>query len=116
KHSRLLGCPWAPADIDAQIASFDPAESSQPLHQCSDPRFSDRIVRVQVPQEANPPRARLLRARREGPHSRAAEQGNELAPSHSITSSARARRDGGTSRPSTFAVMRLMTKSNLVDW
>src|SRR3954451_23696597 len=33
---------------------------------------------------------------------------------HSITSSARARSDGGTSRPSAFAVVRLMTRSILV--
>jgi hypothetical protein len=33
---------------------------------------------------------------------------------YSITSSATARSDGGTSRPSAFAVLRLMTKSNLV--
>ena len=35
--------------------------------------------------------------------------------SHSITSSASARSDGGTSRPSALAVLILMTKSNLVD-
>ena len=35
--------------------------------------------------------------------------------SHSITSSARASSVGGTSRPSAFAVLRLMTSSNLVD-
>ena len=35
-------------------------------------------------------------------------------PSHSITSSARARSEGGTSRPSALAVFRLMTSSNLV--
>src|SRR5262245_7386438 len=34
--------------------------------------------------------------------------------SYSITSSARASRDGGTSMPSTFAVVTLMTRSNLV--
>ena len=34
---------------------------------------------------------------------------------HSITSSARASRVGGTSRPSALAVLRLMTNSNLVD-
>src|SRR5262249_48602566 len=45
----------------------------------------------------------------------------ELAPAlpgafiHSITSSARASSVGGTSRPSALAVIRLMTKSNLVD-
>jgi hypothetical protein len=33
---------------------------------------------------------------------------------HSITSSARASRAGGTSRPSAFAVVKLMTSSNLV--
>src|SRR6476619_6122900 len=34
---------------------------------------------------------------------------------HSITSSARADRVGGTSRPSALAVFRLITNSNLVD-
>ena len=44
---------------------------------------------------------RLLRARRDRPRRRrAAEQRNELAPLHSITSSARASSVGGTSRPS----------------
>jgi hypothetical protein len=33
---------------------------------------------------------------------------------YSITSSARASSDGGISRPSAFAVVRLMTRSNLV--
>jgi hypothetical protein len=36
-------------------------------------------------------------------------------PSHSITTSARASRVGGTSRPRALAVCRLMTNSNLVD-
>src|SRR5262249_53974237 len=48
----------------------------------------------------------------------AAEQRDELAPlhlrDHSITSSARASSVAGTSRPSVFAVCRLMTNSNLV--
>ena len=38
----------------------------------------------------------------------------ELAALHSITSSARASSVGGTSRPSAFAVLRLITRSNLV--
>jgi hypothetical protein len=42
----------------------------------------------------------LLRTRRKRPRRRAAEQCDELAPPHSITSSARASRVGGTSRPS----------------
>ena len=58
---------------------------------------------------------RLLRARRERPRGRrAAEQRDELAPPHSITSSARASSVGGTSRPSALAVLRLMSSSNLV--
>src|SRR6516225_12242147 len=46
---------------------------------------------------------------------RTAEKRDELAPSHSITSSARARSVGGMSRFSERAVWRLMTNSNLVD-
>src|SRR6516162_4280856 len=47
---------------------------------------------------------------------RAAEQRDEVAAlHHSITSSARASRFGGTSMPSARAVARLMTSSNLVD-
>ena len=45
----------------------------------------------------------------------AAEQRDELAALHSITSSARASSVGGTSRPSALAVLRLMINSNLVD-
>ena len=39
---------------------------------------------------------------------------DELAPSHSITSSARASSVGGTSSPSALAVLRLMTNSIFV--
>src|SRR5262249_41575814 len=59
--------------------------------------------------------ASLLPARRQRPRGRrAAEQRDELAPLHSITSSARASSVGGTSRPSALAVIRLMTRSNFV--
>src|SRR5262249_29557581 len=58
---------------------------------------------------------RLLRARRERPRGRrAAEQRYELAPSHSITSSASCCNCRGTLRPRAFAVLRLITSSNLV--
>ena len=57
---------------------------------------------------------RLLRACRERPRRRAAEQRDEVAPLHSITSSARATRVRGTSRPSTFAVRRLRNSSTFV--
>src|SRR5262245_6679920 len=57
----------------------------------------------------------LLRARRERPRGcRAAEQRDEIAPFHSITSSARASRVGGTVIPNARAVCILMTNSNFV--
>src|SRR6516165_5099037 len=56
--------------------------------------------------------AGLLRARRERPRRRAADQRDELAtPDHSITSSASASSVAGTSRPRVLAVLRLMTSS-----
>src|SRR5207245_2754704 len=57
---------------------------------------------------------RLLRARRERPCRCTTENRDELPPSHSITSSARASNEGGTVRPSAFAVLKLITSSNLV--
>src|SRR5262245_51674417 len=57
----------------------------------------------------------LLRARREGPgRRRTAEQSDELAAPHSITSSARASSIGGTSMPSALAVLTLRASSNFV--
>jgi hypothetical protein len=54
----------------------------------------------------------LLRAPRKRPRGRrAANQRDELAPSHPITSSAQASNVGGISRPSAFAVLRLMISS-----
>ena len=46
---------------------------------------------------------------------RAAEQRDEIAAFHSITSSARASRVGGMAIPTALAVLRLITSSNLVD-
>src|SRR5215475_10804087 len=56
---------------------------------------------------ARAPRAATLPARR--------RQRDEIAPLHSITSSARASSVGGTSRPTVLAVWELMTSSSLVD-
>jgi hypothetical protein len=61
---------------------------------------------------------RLLRARGERPsRSRAAEQRDELASLHSITSSVMASSLSGIWRPSAFAVLRLITSSyfTLID-
>src|SRR5262249_40165371 len=56
------------------------------------------------------PRTSLERPRNRG----TPEQRDELAPPHSITSSARASNVGGISRPSALAVLRLITSSYLV--
>src|SRR5262249_38197550 len=65
------------------------------------------LSQTQVPAEL----AALLRARRERPrYRRAANQRDEAAVPHSITSSARTRNDSGIVNPSAFAVVRLMTR------
>src|SRR5262249_59651200 len=56
----------------------------------------------------------LLRACRERPRCRAANERDELAALHSITSSARKRIDVGNTIPKLLAVFRLMTSSNVV--
>src|SRR5262249_13372362 len=48
------------------------------------------------------------------PCGRTADKRDELAPPHSITSSARAINAGEMVRPSALAVLRLITKSNFV--
>src|SRR5215471_211802 len=61
----------------------------------------------------------LLRPRRKPPSRRAAEKDDEIAPPdrHSITSSARSRKASGIIKPMALAVLRLMTRSNLVgNW
>src|SRR5262249_38499999 len=103
-----------PSNLDRDVAALDPTEFSQPLYECSTPLALDR--RRARPQEPDHRKfGGLLRARRDRPRGcRAAEQGDELAPFHSITSSARASSVGGTVRPSACAVIRLMTSSNFV--
>ena len=62
-------------------------------------------------EEADHRHRRLLCPRHERPHCcRATQQRDELAAFHSITSSARASSVGGTSKPSAFAVLRLIAK------
>ena len=73
-----------------------------------------RVGKRRTPEKSDHRHRRLLRARREWPCGRSAgEKRNELAPSHSITSSARAMTDAGISRPIAFAVFRLIANSNV---
>src|SRR5262249_40193137 len=79
------------------------------------PHWTSSSILLAVTACASTRPSRLLRPRRERPRRDcAAEQRDELAPTHSITSSARASSDGGISRPSAFAVLRLTTNSILV--
>src|SRR5262249_3510586 len=97
-----------------ESASVDGAELAQRVRKGDGPLALDcRCGRAQVPDGRQLPR--LLRARRERPGGcRAAEQRDERAALHSITSSARASSVGGTSRPSALAVLRFTARSNLV--
>src|SRR5438132_6046348 len=102
-----------PAILDRHILALDVAGFTKVLAECG--QISCTIGKRRTAEEPDHRHRRLLRARRERPRSRrAAEQCDELAPPHSITSSARASSVGGTSRPIAFAVLRLITNSNLV--
>src|SRR5262245_25522816 len=79
--------------------------------------LAQRVIKTFMPvcDKSHPPGFARLRERTQRPSSRAAaDEDDELAPSHSITSSARASTVGGTSRPSALAVLRLITSSYLV--
>src|SRR6516162_3202590 len=102
----------APAIIDCDVLSLDIAGFAQALVKGG--QFARPGIRRALGEKSDHRHSRLLRARRARPRCRAAEQRYELAAfHHSITSSARASSVGGTSKPSAFAVLRLMTSSYL---
>src|SRR5262249_46460582 len=109
-----LAASLRPTILDLDVATLVPAEFMQLLHKRGHPlSLKQRRARAQEPNGRQ--LCRLLRARRERPHSRrAAENRDERTSVHSITSSARASSVGGTSMPSALAVWRLMTSSYLV--
>src|SRR5262249_10934359 len=114
--ANAFGVICAPTIVDPHVAAVSPAQLLELLQKRTDPCHSFRIVRGQRGQHADAPHSlALLRPRRERPRRRrAAEQRDELAPFHSITSSARWLRNQGTSSPSALAVLRLITRSNFV--
>src|SRR5262249_47875775 len=105
-----------PAVFDDDVLVFDGAGLRQALAEgCDETRVFPGRRAIEEPDH----RQRvLLRARRERPRGRAAEQRDELAAlhlrGHSITSSARASNEGGTSSPRALAVFRLIAISYLV--
>src|SRR5215471_1737344 len=105
----------APAGVNPYIAANTPAQFLQALVKGRKSVLAFWIVRSPVHEHANPPQTfRLLRARRERPCGRAAEQRDEIAAPHSTTSSAATSSLSGTARPSVLAVLRLIMSSNLV--
>src|SRR5262249_40867380 len=85
-----------PTLVDAQVAAFRPPRFLETVRKRGNSRLGDRVVRVQRLKYSDPPHPLLLRTCRERPrYSRAAEQRDERAPLHSITSSARRRKDSG---------------------
>src|SRR5262249_45240641 len=80
-----------------------------------DARLRFRVILGKPDQHADAPHPlALLRSRRQRPRRRAADERDEVAALHSMTSSARASSDAGTSRPSALAVLRLTTSSYFV--
>src|SRR5262249_44168768 len=101
-----------PAYVNGQVLSFGPAALLERFAKGAKHR-RERRRRPDHGYAPNP--TSLLRARRERPTDRrAAEQRDECAALHSITSSASATNLSGTSRPSAFAVLRFMIISNFV--
>src|SRR5262249_58955920 len=96
---------------DRHVPALDIAGVFEALTKCAQTaRECVRRCRVEEPDHRH---RRLLRAGRERPRrSCAAEQRDELAAFHSITSSASESRLSEILTPSAFAVLRLITNSN----
>src|SRR6516165_2003669 len=100
------------AVFDGHVLAFDVAGFLEALQERGY-LLAQRSARPGA-QESDHRHHRLLRPHRHRPRSGATEQRDELAPPHSMTSSAVANSVAGTSRPSAFAVLRLITNSYLV--
>src|SRR5262249_28575906 len=104
------------AIFDRHVLALDIADVFEALAESAQ-AFSQRIAGSSV-EKPNRRYCRLLRARRERPRRRAAEERDKLAAAaHSITSSASASSLSGIWRPSVLAVLRLITGScfTLID-
>ncbi len=101
------------SNIDLDIASLRPTQFLKLLAKSRNLRLPLRIAFLVSHHHADPGHRRLLRARRERPRCRrTAEKRDELAPSHSITSSARASTKFDMLRSNAFAVFKFTTSSN----
>src|SRR5262249_14024079 len=104
----------SPFPFDGYGSALDIPKVPQALHECLGP-WRERRRRTRQKDANTRHSVGLLRSRHDRPRGRrAAEQRDELAALHSITSSAVESSIGGTVRPSALAVLRLMTSSYLV--
>src|SRR5262249_21800641 len=114
--ARAINVVRAPSNFDAQVAVLSPSQLLQGLLKRRNAGAPFCICVSRIHEHADASHVlRLLRPRRERPRSRrAAEQRDEIATPHPITSSAVASSLSGTVSPSALAVFRLMTSSYLV--
>src|SRR5262245_26622501 len=102
---------FRPAVLDCDSAALDPAKLTQPLQKSGYPLSLGRTcARAQEPNRLR----RRLRGGCERPRSRGADERDELAAFHSMSSSAATSSAPGTVRASAFAVLRLIDVSYLV--
>src|SRR5262249_58338227 len=74
--------------VDLDVATLHPTKVPKPFAKCRDAGLSFQIILGNSQQHTNPPHPlTLLRARRERPRRSPADQRDELASPHSITSS-----------------------------
>src|SRR5262249_48299600 len=108
-----VGVARSRAKFKDQIMPFNISEPTHLLTECCEQRVRKFPTWCKDADARRP--TRRLRPRRKRPRHRcAAEQRDEVAPLHSMTSSARASTLAGISMPSALAVLRLMTSSYLV--
>jgi len=78
-----LGVSQGRASVDLQVRSNSPPQLLQSLLECLHPRSRLRVILGEVGEHSRTAHSiRLLRARRERPRRRPAEERNELAPLH----------------------------------
>src|SRR2546422_9934130 len=92
---RSLDASRSPTIVDLKIVAFRPAKLLESLPESSHPELSFGITFAGRHQHAEAPDAVTLRPCPERPRHRPAEERDEIASVHSITSSARRRRHDG---------------------
>src|SRR5262245_3192481 len=100
-----------PAILDRDVLTFHKARFVEPLPERR--QEGPEVLKRTETEEPDHRHRRLLRSRGERPRRRAAEQRDELAAPHSITSSASESKLSEIVTPSAFAVFKLITNWNL---